>query len=113
MSSVNALSCTSPFAALPGGAATRQGCLRAFLSSELPINRSTAAMFRSNVPRNGEVQRHPLKNGQVPQRSGPSALYPHRLSFYERPPLEEVTIEEFENYALDRLRGAEALLNGG
>lgn len=65
-------------------------------------------MFRSNNARNGEVQRHALKNGQAIQRSGPSALYPHRLSFYERPPLEEVTIEEFEGYALDRLRGTHA-----
>lgn len=63
-------------------------------------------MFRStNGPsvRNGEVTRHPLKAGQQ-ARSGPSALYPFRLNFYTRPPLEEITIEEFEGWALDRLR---------
>ena len=69
-------------------------------------------MFRSNNPsRTGEVQRHNLKGGNAlsssssTRSSGPSALYPFRLSFYERPPLEEVTIEEFEGWALDRLRG--------
>ncbi|EKM55552.1 uncharacterized protein PHACADRAFT_173695 [Phanerochaete carnosa HHB-10118-sp] len=30
--------------------------------------------------------------------------YPHRLNFYDQPPLGEVTIEEFETCALDRLR---------
>ena len=68
-------------------------------------------MFRSNHPsRTGEVQRHNLKGGNALSSStrsnGPSALYPFRLSFYERAPLEEVTIEEFEGWALDRLRGA-------
>lgn len=32
--------------------------------------------------------------------------YPHRLNFYERPPVEEITIEDFEVWAIDRLRGA-------
>jgi DNA primase large subunit len=31
--------------------------------------------------------------------------YPFRLSFYERPPLDDVTIEDFEIFAIDRLRG--------
>jgi len=30
--------------------------------------------------------------------------YPHRLNFYDYPPIEEVTLEDFETYALDRLR---------
>jgi hypothetical protein len=30
--------------------------------------------------------------------------YPHRLNFYHRPPLEEITVEEFETWAIDRLR---------
>ncbi|OBZ75528.1 DNA primase large subunit [Grifola frondosa] len=29
---------------------------------------------------------------------------PHRLNFYDRPPLDDITIEEFETCALDRLR---------
>ncbi|KAI0797895.1 DNA primase large subunit [Abortiporus biennis] len=30
--------------------------------------------------------------------------YPHRLNFYDRPPIDDITIEEFETCALDRLR---------
>lgn len=63
-------------------------------------------MFRtsSGAGPKGEVARHPLKGG-LPARNGPSERYPFRLNFYSRPPLEEVTIEEFEGWALDRLRG--------
>ena len=61
-------------------------------------------MFRtSNASARGEVARHPLKGG-LQARGGPSERYPFRLNFYTRPPLEEVTIEEFEGWALDRLR---------
>jgi DNA primase large subunit len=31
--------------------------------------------------------------------------YPYRLSFYEVPPTEEITLEQFEQWAIDRLRG--------
>jgi len=31
--------------------------------------------------------------------------YPHRLNFYERAPNEEITIEQFESWAIDRLKG--------
>lgn len=63
-------------------------------------------MFRtsSGAGARGEVARHPLKGG-LQAKSGPSEQYPFRLNFYVRPPLEEVTIEEFEGWALDRLRG--------
>lgn len=33
-----------------------------------------------------------------------SGKYPHRLNLYERPPTDEVTLEEFEIWAIDRLR---------
>ncbi|CEQ42849.1 SPOSA6832_04716 [Sporobolomyces salmonicolor] len=33
-----------------------------------------------------------------------STKYPHRLNFYERPPVDEITLEEFEIWAIDRLR---------
>lgn len=33
-----------------------------------------------------------------------AALYPSRLSFYDAPPLEEITLEEFETWAIDRLK---------
>ncbi|EIN07484.1 DNA primase large subunit [Punctularia strigosozonata HHB-11173 SS5] len=42
--------------------------------------------------------------GQVEVHNDPKRRYPYRLNFYDRPPLEDVTIEEFETFALDRLR---------
>lgn len=32
-------------------------------------------------------------------------LYPTRLNFYREPPLLEISIEEFEQFALDRMQG--------
>ncbi|KAG7885735.1 hypothetical protein KL938_000767 [Ogataea parapolymorpha] len=32
------------------------------------------------------------------------SIYPHRLSFYKVPPFEEITLEEFETWAIDRLK---------
>ncbi|EIW85012.1 DNA primase, large subunit [Coniophora puteana RWD-64-598 SS2] len=43
----------------------------------------------------------PKKEADVVVLQGP---YPYRLSFYDRPPLYDVTIEDFETFALDRLR---------
>lgn len=31
--------------------------------------------------------------------------YPHRLNFYEVPPTDEITLEQFEQWAIDRLKG--------
>ena len=31
--------------------------------------------------------------------------YPHRLNLYQIPPTAEITLEEFEQWAIDRLRG--------
>src|SRR5947209_4843640 len=36
--------------------------------------------------------------------------YPHRLNFYEIPPTAEITLEDFEKWAIDRLR-SEQLAN--
>jgi DNA primase large subunit len=30
--------------------------------------------------------------------------YPHRLSLYDVPPTQEISLEEFETWAIDRLR---------
>jgi hypothetical protein len=59
-------------------------------------------MFSSNDTNNkrvlassviAEVKRHHGKN------------YPHALNFYSVPPTEEITIDEFESFAFDRLQG--------
>ncbi|GAA5854363.1 hypothetical protein JCM3766R1_002298 [Sporobolomyces carnicolor] len=61
--------------------------------------RSTAALNRPGHSNGGggggggEVSTYP--------RSG---RYPHRLNFYEQPPTEEITLEQFEVWAIDRLR---------
>lgn len=35
---------------------------------------------------------------------GSKSVYPSRLLFYDLPPLEEITLEEFESWAIDRLK---------
>ncbi|CCE72789.1 Piso0_000383 [Millerozyma farinosa CBS 7064] len=44
------------------------------------------------------------KAGVIYQSSEFSTLYKTRLSFYDVPPIEEITIEEFETWAIDRLK---------
>jgi DNA primase large subunit len=34
--------------------------------------------------------------------------YDHRLNFYTLPPTKEITLEEFEEWAIDRLKGAQS-----
>lgn len=36
--------------------------------------------------------------------------YPHRLNFYDVPPTSEITLEEFEQWAIDRLKGKTMML---
>ncbi|KAI5300639.1 hypothetical protein KEM55_006000 [Ascosphaera atra] len=31
--------------------------------------------------------------------------YPYRLNFYDVPPVEEITLEQFETWGIDRLKG--------
>lgn len=53
--------------------------------------------------RNSTKKRAVLKNFQA--EATQSTNYPHRLNFYAMPPLNEITIEEFELWAIDRLYG--------
>ncbi|CAO1614657.1 unnamed protein product [Sympodiomycopsis kandeliae] len=48
----------------------------------------------------GGVERHATGSS----RSSSVKRYPHRLNFYNKPPTVEVTIDEFEGWAIDRLR---------
>lgn len=36
--------------------------------------------------------------------------YPHSLQFYSLPPTENITLQEFETFAIDRLKGEKAAL---
>lgn len=48
----------------------------------------------------GGVERHATR--------GPRK-YPFRLNMYREPPVHEVTVEQFETWAIDRLRGETSL----
>lgn len=48
--------------------------------------------------------RRNFENGMVYQSAKLDKLYSHRLSFYDIPPLDEITLEEFELWAIDRLK---------
>ncbi|KAK4057127.1 DNA primase subunit pri2 [Microbotryomycetes sp. JL221] len=37
-------------------------------------------------------------------RGSRALQYPHRLNFYQQPPTDEITVEQFEEWAIDRLR---------
>ncbi|GAA5863634.1 hypothetical protein JCM3774_001198 [Rhodotorula dairenensis] len=71
------------------GASRAQGSSSraALAASGGPLASTSAAGYSAEVP--------------LAPRSG---KYPHRLNLYEQPPTEEVTLEEFEIWAIDRLR---------
>ena len=56
-------------------------------------------MFRNNTKK-----RTVLKNFQAEFQQ--SVSYPHRLNFYSFAPQNEITLEEFELWAIDRLYGS-------
>lgn len=41
-----------------------------------------------------------------------SVLYPHNLQFYKFPPTNEISLEEFEDLALERLKGKIYICDG-
>jgi hypothetical protein len=65
----------------------------AYIPTELP----------NNMIRNSTKKRTVLKNFQA--EAVQATNYPHRLNFYTAAPLNEITIEEFELWAIDRLYG--------
>ncbi|KAA1107475.1 hypothetical protein PGT21_015009 [Puccinia graminis f. sp. tritici] len=59
---------------------------------------------RTSTPTNRKILKH---EGPLTTNHDPNPLklkYPHRLNFYDKPPDSEVTIEEFETWAIDRLK---------
>ncbi|KAK4700482.1 DNA primase large subunit, partial [Phenoliferia sp. Uapishka_3] len=62
-----------------------------FAGSRREARTSNAGPSTSNQP---EITRHAIRAGK----------FPSRLNFYEQPPTEEITLEEFETWAIDRLR---------
>lgn len=55
-----------------------------------------------------DPKRRAVLNHKKQQFAAPSFKqqdYPHRLNFYDVPPTSEITLEEFEQWAIDRLKG--------
>ncbi|POV94021.1 hypothetical protein PSTT_17062 [Puccinia striiformis] len=58
-------------------------------------------MFKTNAATNRKTHEIPVK---VNETNPLNLRYPHRLNFYNKPPDSEITIEEFESWAIDRLK---------
>lgn len=64
-------------------------------------------MFRTAAPQAvPDVSGASAQVAHHPSRGMGSVQYPFRLNMYSVPPVEDITVEEFEGWALDRLRGA-------
>ena len=63
-------------------------------------------MIRQNNDRIDPKRRNVLshKKKQFADPTYKQQEYPHRLSFYDVPPTAEITLEQFEQWAIDRLR---------
>ena len=65
----------------------------------------TVTMIRSDAQRNDlKRQRLDYKKKQFATAAYGEQDYPSRLNFYEIPPTAEISLEDFEKWAIDRLR---------
>ena len=61
-----------------------------------------------------ETKRRNVLDHRKKQFSAPQweeHTYPHRLNFYSTPPTADITLEQFEQWAIDRLRSMSLLLS--
>lgn len=62
-------------------------------------------MFRSDYNRVDPKRRHvDSRKRQHVESAYKEEQYPHRLNFYATPPTADITLEQFEQWAIDRLR---------
>lgn len=61
-------------------------------------------MIRSGVRPDLKKKRIDHKKTQFVNATYKENDYPHRLSLYDVPPTAEISLEEFETWAIDRLR---------
>lgn len=54
-------------------------------------------------PKKRAAMDHRKRQFQAPQF--PSISYPNRLNFYTVPPTDDITLEQFEEWAIQRLKG--------
>lgn len=67
-------------------------------------------MFRQEFNRIDPKRRHvDHRKQQFVERGYKEQQYPHRLNFYATPPTADITLEQFEQWAIDRLRGANTI----
>ena len=64
-------------------------------------------MLRQSTDRIDPKRRNTInyKKKQFAEATYKQQEYPHRLSFYGIPPTAEITLEQFEQWAIDRLKG--------
>ena len=65
---------------------------------------STATMIRAEARFDTKRARLEHKKKQFATATYKEQTYPYRLSFYDVPPTAEISLEEFETWAIDRLR---------
>ena len=61
-------------------------------------------MIRSEARFDAKRKKIDYKKTQFATATYQEQDYPHRLSFYNVPPTKEISLEEFETWAIDRLR---------
>jgi DNA primase large subunit len=63
-------------------------------------------MFRQETPRIHSKRRANFdhKRKQFAPATFQQIDYPHRLNLYDSPPTSEITLEQFEQWAIDRLK---------
>ena len=66
-------------------------------------------MLRSDTRFDPKRKRVDHKKTQFATATYQDQEYPHRLSFYDVPPTQEISLEEFETWAIDRLRSTASL----
>lgn len=65
--------------------------------------------FNRIEPKRRNVLDHRKKQFADPQYK--EAQYPTRLNFYSDPPTSDITLEQFEQWAIDRLHGMDGCLH--
>lgn len=67
-------------------------------------------MFRQDYNRIDAKRRHvDHRKRQFADPGTKETTYPHRLNFYAMPPTADITLEQFEQWAIDRLRSEDWL----
>ena len=67
------------------------------------VAQCAANMIRTEAPRID------IKRRQFAAPTLQQLEYPYRLNFYRLPPTAEITLEQFEQWAIDRLRSTDFL----